>query len=409
MRGEVRGRCETVPVNRRTASEVIVIGAGVIGCSIAYHLARRGVVVTVLERGDVASGTSSACDGMVLLQSKKPGVHLELALASVGRLHSLVRELPVPIEYRPCGGLVIMETARDRDLMEAYARRQRRTGLAVELVDGSRLRRLEPALSRHLPGAAWCREDGLVNPMALTLGLAHGARSLGARFFSSTAVLGIETRAGRAARVHTTRGSFCAELVINAAGVSAPAIAEMLGLRLPIRPRRGQLIVTEVSRPLLSRCLISARYLAAKFDPETGAGGDEGSSMEQTGKGNFLLGSTREFVGFDRSTTLAALRRISAGACRILPALSGLRAIRSFAGLRPYTPDGLPLVGPVERVPGLFVAAGHEGDGIALAAITGKLVAQWVSTGRTEIPLDAFSPDRFPDLERGVEEEHGLS
>ena len=118
-------------------------------------------------------------------------------------------------------------------------------------------------------------------------------------------------------------------------------------------------------------------------------------SIEQLKDGGLVIGSTREFSGFDRGNTLEAMEATMKRAMRFFPALKDVNIIRSFAGLRPFTPDGIPILGESEKVPGFFVAAGHEGDGIALAPITGKLMAELVAHGRTSYPLDAFSPARF--------------
>ena len=154
-------------------------------------------------------------------------------------------------------------------------------------------------------------------------------------------------------------------------------------------------IVTAACPPMLKHCMISAKYIAAKFDPEIALGSGEGISIEQTENGNFLLGSTREFVGFDKRTTTDGLHRIAAKTAGIIPALHEVNVIRAFAGLRPHTPDGLPILGPVDEVTGFFMAAGHEGDGIALSPITGELIAQMIATGKSDISLDAFRLSRF--------------
>jgi sarcosine oxidase subunit beta len=169
----------------------------------------------------------------------------------------------------------------------------------------------------------------------------------------------------------------------------------MVGITVPIRPRRGQLLVTAATKPMIKGCFISARYIAAKHNPDLAKGKGEGIAIEQTESGNLLLGSTREFVGFDRRTTVEGLRGIARRTMAVLPGLSALNVIRSFAGLRPYTPDGLPILGPVEGVEGFIMAAGHEGDGIALSPITGELMAQFIAEGRTEIPLEPFRLERF--------------
>jgi glycine/D-amino acid oxidase-like deaminating enzyme len=375
--------------------DVVVIGGGVIGASVAYHLARRGVRATLLERGDMASGSSGACDGLVLLQSKRPGIHLRLAMESRGLFDRLTEELPVSIEYRRGGGMVVIETEEEFRAMERYVQEQRETGLEVALLDIAAARRMEPELSESLVGAAYSSLDGQVNPIALTHGFALGARALGARIRTHTEVTGIRREGGRVTGVETDQGRFSAGVVVNAAGVYAPRLGEMVGITVPIRPRRGQLLVTGATRPMIQGCFISARYIAAKHNPELAKGKGEGIAIEQTESGNLLLGSTREFAGFDRRTTVEGLRGIARRTMAVLPGLSALNVIRSFAGLRPYTPDGLPILGPVEGVDGFIMAAGHEGDGIALSPITGELIAQYIVEGRTEISLDPFRLKRF--------------
>ncbi|MFO7707109.1 MAG: FAD-binding oxidoreductase, partial [Desulfobacterales bacterium] len=186
-----------------------------------------------------------------------------------------------------------------------------------------------------------------------------------------------------------------APVVINAAGVLAAEVGRMAGVEIPITPRRGQILVTAAVSPFLRHCLISAQYVAAKFNPGLAAEGGMGFSVEQSDAGNVLIGSTREFVGFDRRTTFEGIRTIASRIAPVIPALRRVPVIRTFAGLRPYTPDGLPILGTVAGIGGFFMAAGHEGDGIALSAITGELIAELVGTGRTQFPLDAFRLERF--------------
>ena len=387
-------------------TDVVVIGAGIIGSSIAYHLARQKLRVILLERGDIASGSSGACDGLVFLQSKKPGIHLRLAMESRRRFGLLIRQLPVPIEYRETGGMVVIETEDELAAMQQFVAQQKKSGLDVTLLDGNQARILEPHLSEHIVGATHSPLDGQVNPISLTLGFALGAKALGARVITGAGVHGIDTTAGKVSAVETAAGRFEADIVINAAGVHAPEIGALVGLDIPIKPRRGQIIVTEACPPMLRHCMISAKYIAAKFNPEIARGSGEGISIEQTENGNFLLGSTREFVGFDKRTTPAGLHRIAEKTAGIIPALKQVNVIRAFAGLRPYTPDGLPILGPVDDVPGFFMAAGHEGDGIALSPITGELIAQMIATGKSDIPLDDFQVGRFIVREEKAEVPH---
>ena len=384
-------------------ADVLIIGGGVIGASIAFYLTRRKVRVILVEKNGLASGTSGACDGLVLVQSKKTGVHLRLAMDSKKRFELLQDQLPAAIEYKNTGGLVVIETEAELKAMRLYVEENQKIGLDVSLLDARQARDLEPHLSDHVIGAAYSPLDSQVNPIALTHGLALGAKRLGAKLVTNTRVRDITVSDGRVQAIHTDQGRFKAEILVNAAGAYAPEIGRMVNLRIPIKPRRGQILVTEAASPILSRCIISARYIAAKFNPQLAKVEGEGISIEQTSRGNVLLGSTREFVGFDKSTTPEGLRKIASRTSKILPRIKQLRIIRAFAGLRPFTPDGLPILGPVEDIQGFIMAAGHEGDGIALAPITGELIAQMIVDGRTDIPITDFRLERFSQPEANHE------
>lgn len=391
---------------KSSQTDIVIIGAGIIGSSIAYHLAQEKLNVTLLESGDIASGSSGACDGMVFLQSKRAGIHLELAMESRRRFGRLVKELPFPIEYKETGGIVVIETEEELAAMHSFADKQRAGGLEISLLDAGRAHELEPHLADHILGVTHSPLDCQVNPIALTLGFALGARSRGVRVVTNAAVHAIELKAGRVAAVETGAERFHTDVVINAAGAHAAEIGSMVGLTIPIRPRRGQIIVTETCPPLIRHCIITAKYIAAKYNPKIATAHGVGASIEQTENGNFLLGSTREFVGFRKKTTPDGLQCIAAKTASLIPALKNVNVIRSFAGLRPYTPDGLPILGPVQDIPGFIMAAGHEGDGIALAPITGALIAQMVARGNSSMPLDTFRLSRFNGDGKVVEVGH---
>mgnify|MGYP001043926584 CR=1 FL=1 len=377
-------------------ADVIIIGGGVIGSSIAWHLARLQVDVLVVEREGPAAGSSGACDGLVLLQSKKPGLHTTLAFESIQSLDRLSAELPVEIEFRRRGGLVVIGNETELEAMSHFVEDRCRAGMDVSMLDSAEVRELEPCIYQDILGATFCPFEGQINPIALNHSFTLGASQLGARFIRGETVREIRFSGGAVSGVVTDKGSYGGGVVVNAAGVFAAEIGRMAGLDIPIVPRRGQLLVTRSMPPVLEHCLISAGYIAAKFNPAAAqAGGGGGVSIEQTGHGNFLLGSTREFAGFDRSTAPAACKGILDRCSAIIPRLRESSIIRTFAGLRPYTPDGLPILGFVHSVPGLVMAAGHEGDGITLSAITGDLISQLIVNGSSRLSLDEFRYERF--------------
>lgn len=389
-------------------SDVVIIGGGVIGCSIAYYLSKRGIPTHLIEKDDVAMGSSGACDKAVLLQSKNPGIHLELALKSVKMFPELQKDLDTDIEFLNHGGMIVIQNEKQWQIMEQFVERQKKSGLDVRLLEKDEARALQPALSEGIVGSTFSPMDSEVNPIYLTLGLYRAAKKHGAKFSLGTKAKAIKLEKGRVKSVQTDSGEILCKYVVNATGAYAKFIGEMVGLKIPIVPRRGQLIVTEPVPPLIHGEMNCARYITAKFNPEL-LGTDEmaklgvGLSLDQTVNGNLLIGGTREFVGFNKNTTHRALRAVLKHAASIVPAIRDIHVIRSFSGLRPFTPDGLPILGEVPEVPGFIMAAGHEGDGIALSAITGKIISDIIADGKPSddlnIDMTKLSLDRFKELD----------
>ena len=377
------------------SADVVIIGAGVIGASIAYHLSKENIQAVVLDKKEIATGSSGACEGLLLLQSKKPGIHLDMALESIRRFPDLIEDLDQAIEYENKGGLVVIETEDELDAMRIFVEKQKKHDVDVSLLNAEQAREKEPALSENIIGATFSPLDSQVNPLLLNRGMLQSAQKAGATLFSNTRVEAIELTQNRVAAVQTDKGKIETRIVINAAGTYAAQIGEMVNLSIPIKPRRGQILVTEAAPPILQRCLLSAKYIAAKFNPKIAEAGGVGFAVEQTANGNILIGSTREFVGFDKDTTYDGIHTIARAILQVIPGIVNLNIIRAFAGLRPYTPDGLPILGQVELIDGFIMAAGHEGDGITLAPITGAMIARLVAGKEAQFPIDEFKMERF--------------
>ncbi len=376
-------------------ADAVIIGGGVIGASIAYHLAVEGIGSVVLEKDEIASGSSGACEGLLLLQSKKPGIHLELALASTSRFGHLPEELGSDFEYQQKGGLVIIESEDELDAMKRFVEKQQAYGVDLKLLDTDQTLEMEPSLSSHITGATYSPVDGQVNPFLLTRAFLMAGEKLGVKVFTGSEVKGIGMSKRRVNAVNTTRGRIESSLIINAAGACAGLIGRMVNLTIPITPRRGQVLVTESMPPFINHCLLSAKYIAAKFNPALAETAGMGFAVEQTKNGNVLIGSTREFVEFNRRTTYEGVNTIAGQILRVVPNLKDLHVIRTYAGLRPYTPDGLPILGPVEGLEGFIMAAGHEGDGITLAPVTGEIIAKLIAQKDLPFSLEHFKLERF--------------
>ncbi|MDR1058216.1 MAG: FAD-binding oxidoreductase [Treponema sp.] len=383
-------------------ADTVVVGGGVNGASIAYRLARAGQKVVLCERYDFASGATGACDQAVFLQSKNPGIHLRLAMDSSAMLRNLSLELDHEIDYFQHGGMITIENEMEMEVMKRFAGGQRKIGLEVEIIDRDEAVKHQRGLGKQLLGCTYSSQDGHINPFKLTLGFIKAAKRYGARCLIDAEVAEFKRNGDRVTGIKTPREEVDAETVILAAGAWTPLLGEKLGLSIPIKPRRGQIVITEPVAPYIRGNLLSAQYIVAKYHPETLAASADrgvrlgvGLSLTQTVKGDVLIGASREFAGYNLDNTRETIREILKNAVRLVPGLANMQVIRVMAGLRPYTPDGLPLVGYVKKLPGLFLAAGHEGDGIALSAVTGRIVAELVTEGRAYTDVSPLDPDRF--------------
>lgn len=377
-------------------ADVVVIGGGVIGTSIFYHLAKNKIDVILLEKNSVASGTSGACEGMIFLQTKKPGIHLEMAIKSAEIFKNLEEELDYNIEYISNGSMVIIPNKIQYDTMIKFVREQNESGLHVKLLNKKEARNKQPALSETIAGSTFCSTDARVNPILLAFGFAEAAqRYSNASLFSHTKVMGINRKGKCIEEVLTDKGKIKTSLVINAAGIYAPQIASMVNVSIPIKPRKGQILVTEETPDIIRGILCTSDYIFCKYHSRIKKSNHSGLTVEPTSSGNYLIGATREFVGFNSKVTLDGVQGIARSLVSLIPGFKNVSVIRCFAGLRPFTEDGLPILGRVEGIDGFIMAAGHEGDGIALSPITGKLISELVIKGRSTIPLDSFNLSRF--------------
>lgn len=378
------------------SADVVIIGGGVIGTSIAYYLSKERIKATLVEREDIVSGTSSAGNGGLMLQTKAPGIKLKIALKSTRIYQHLGEELGEDIEYERHGGMVIAENQDELDYARSLTERQKKSGLRVKFLDRNEIQRYQPALSDHVLGSAYSPADAKVNPMKLTFSFAKAAKRQGANICTSTEVKDIKVRKDKVNSVVTDNGIINTNIVVNAAGIWAPYIGKMVGVDIPIRPRRGMLMVTEALPPLIKGSIISSRYLMSKLQKVSKATGEftGGLAIRQTKRGNLVFGSSREFVGYNKRVTYEGVRSIATWTTKVLPVLKDINVIRIFAGLRPATPDGLPILEEVQKPKGFIIAAGHEGDGFCLAPITGKFITQLI-TEKTPPELAHLNLARF--------------
>ncbi|MFG3163617.1 NAD(P)/FAD-dependent oxidoreductase [Streptomyces sp. NPDC048232] len=373
--------------------DVVVVGAGMVGAACALYAAREGLDVIVVDRGHVAGGTTGAGEGNLLVSDKEPGPELDLALLSARLWTALAGELGREVEYEQKGGVVVATTPEALTGLETFAAGQRAAGVEAVSVPADRLPDLEPRLAPGLAGAVHYPQDAQVMP---ALAAAHLLRASGARLHTGRTVTGFLRAPDGAVRgVRTDRGALHAPAVVNAAGPWGGEVAALAGVRLPVLPRRGYVLVTEPLPPRVRHKVYAADYVADVASDSAAL--QTSPVVEGTAAGPVLIGASRERVGFDRSVSLPALRALAAGATRLFPFLARVRAQRAYAGFRPYLPDHLPAVGADPRVPGLYHACGHEGAGIGLSTGTGHLVAGLLSGARPALDPAPFRPDRFSE------------
>jgi glycine oxidase len=363
---------------------VVVVGGGAIGCAIAYYLSRAGVRATVLDRGRIGMEASNAAAGMLapLAEAHGPGPMLDLFLASLGMFPALTQELHeatgIDLEYRLTGILRVAFSDEEADELRQRLEWQQHLGLPLEWLDGAMLWEVEPRLSPRVVGGLFSEEEGQVSNQNLTLALSRAAAARGATIREHTPVTSLITSDGRATAVRTPQGKVAAGHVVLAAGAWTGRLARRLGLDVPVRPVRGQMLALGgMVTPIRSIVWSRRGYLVPRAN------------------GLVFAGATVEEVGFRPRTTLRGLREMRRAAIEMVPQFAQAQAELTWAGLRPGSADDLPILGPLPGLENVIVASGHYRNGILLAPITGRLIAQAIIEGRPSEALAPFSPARF--------------
>jgi glycine oxidase len=364
---------------------VLVVGGGAIGCSLAYYLRRAGAEVTLLERERIGSGASSAAAGMLapLAESHEPGPFAQLALRGLELFHSdaneIMSESGIDFEFRRDGVLRVAENDEEAERLRRILSVQPANGPPVEWLDRPALRALEPALAPSMVGALYTPREGHVNPVRLTAALAAAAARRGALILEGTPLLRLDRDDRRVTSAQTGRAAIAADHVVLAGGAWMGAMRGALGSSVPVAPVRGQMAALMLTPSPIRRVVYSHNgYLVPKAD------------------GSIFVGATEEHdAGFDTTVTARGLRSLLDVAERLVPALSGAAYLRSWAGLRPCAPDRMPIIGLLSGYDNVTVAGGHFRNGILLSLVTGRLLADFLTTGTLPAELASFSPARF--------------
>jgi sarcosine oxidase subunit beta len=382
--------------------DVIVIGGGIIGLAASYYLLKAGKRVVLIEKNEFGSGASCACDDAIFFQSKKPGINLELTLGSIELYKSLSGELDIDLEFENSGGMVLIEDHEQLKVMEQFVKEQNSFGLQIEILDKKDILKKQPYVNSDIVASTYCKKDSQINPMRVMRGLISKGKKLGLEIRKSSKIIEINQRKdGWSIRLDNQK-IIESEYVVNSAGAWAADIGALIGIHIPIVPKRGQIAISEPVPALGETNVWSAQYIVTKIAPELQMNQSEaykrlgiGLALSRASTGNYLIGSTREYVGFNKNTTVEAIQIILDEARRLFPVLKTVHVIRTFAGLRPASCDGKPIIGEVTDKRGFYIAAGHEGDGIALAPVTGKVIADLISGKKPMYNIDELNLKRF--------------
>jgi glycine/D-amino acid oxidase-like deaminating enzyme len=390
-------------------ADVLVIGGGVLGCAAAYHLARRGLDVLLVERGELNREASGSNAGTLHVQM--PGKHFRLNydrpdvsqaerehVCATDRLYAeaarawatLEKELESDLGVRRHGGLMVAETEEDLARLDRKSRLERPFGIETEVVTTRDMLAIAPHLSGRLAGAAYCREEGFANPLLVAPAYVRAAERRGARVRRHARVVGIERAGARGFHVRTAAGTVEAGRVVCAAGAQTPELAAMVGLKLPIVAHALQVMVTEPRPPVLEQLIQHA---------------SRSLSLRQTPHGTFVIGggwpaqpSPPGAAGARPQTLLPSIVGSARVVQDVLPGVARARILRAWAGMTTATGarNRVGFVGEYAREPGFFVLMAG-GWGFALSPVLGRLLAELLDEGTPSLPLDEFSVTRWAD------------
>ncbi|WP_424811929.1 NAD(P)/FAD-dependent oxidoreductase [Roseococcus sp. YIM B11640] len=367
------------------SADAIVVGGGLVGSAIAWGLQRAGLATILLDEGDVAFRASRGNFGLVWVQSKGLGAphYQRWTRRSAEEWSGFAAELQgltgLDCGHRQPGGVHLCLS--EAELEDRASRMERMKaeagnyGYEYRMLDRRELSDMLPGIGRDVVGASWTRYDGHANPLNLLHALHASFVASGGRYVSEARALAVQA-APRDFRIETSAGDFRAPRAVLAAGLGNAELAPHFGLRAPVRPQRGQILVTERARELLPM-------------PTT--------TIRQTNEGTLLLGDSHEEAGFDLSQAPMVMSAIAQRAVRCFPWIDRLNVIRAWSALRVMAPDGLPVYDESEIYPGAFTANCHSG--VTLAAAHAKVFAPMVAAGTLDSALELFSARRFKALQ----------
>ncbi len=366
-------------------SDVVIIGAGIIGSSIAYRLASKGQNVAVIDKGHPGREATWAAAGMLAphteIAHSVPDVLLNLFEKSYDLFPEFIEEIRdasgLKIGYQTKGSILTASDFQEAKLLSGLFEKLATRGVKVEELGTHELQKTEPELAHSVETALFLPEEHYVNNRELLRAVVKAGQNKGVTFINDTPVTGFDFDRKHVQAIHLPDRDLFAETYINCAGSWAGLIDATNAIKIPVRPIRGQIIQLQLNPQKLNHLIHSSSvYLVPWPDGRT------------------LVGATMENVGFDKTNTAGGFRHLIDAALNLIPSLQQAQVKDFWAGLRPDTPDNLPLLGKTS-FDNYFIAAGHFRNGILLTPITAKLMSELIFTGKPSICLDPFDPLRF--------------
>lgn len=367
----------------KDSCDVAIVGAGIIGCAIAYELCKRGITdVVVFDKGYISSGSTGRCGAGVRQQW---GLKLNALLAkkSVEIFENLSDELGMDIEFRQGGYLILAHNEAQVEQFRKNIALQNSLGIPSRFVSKAEAKEICPPINLDsFVAATYCPTDGHANPFLANFAYMRAAQRLGAKFLRYTEVVGIDVEKGSIAGLTVANGTkISTPIIVNAAGPWSKEVAQMAGIDIPTYPERHQILVSEPLERMFDTMVISFQI---------------GIYVQQVPHGSFIMGiGEKEPPSHDISSTWQFVEHITRELLNILPVMRNVRIVRQWAGSYERTPDAAPILGEDPKVKGFYYATGFSGHGFMLAPMTGVVMAQAISGKTPEIDISSLSVERF--------------
>jgi len=366
-------------------AQVVIIGGGISGCSIAYNLAKKGMKdIVVIEKKYLTSGATGRC-GAGVRQQWGTEMNCKLAKASIDFFERANEELDYDgdVEFKQGGYLLLASTEKEVEQFKRNVKLQNSLGIPSKVISPKEAKEIVPYLNTdNVKLATFCQSDGHLNPFTTTDAYYKAAKRLGVRFLTYTTVLGIEVEKGKIKSVLTDKGKISTEIVVNAAGGNSKEISDMANIDVPVYSERHQILVTEPVEQIQGPMVMSFSL---------------NIYCQQTPHGAFIMGRGDDNEPRDLRITSSweFLDEMAKTVTKLLPPIGKLRVIRQWSGLYNITPDRQPILGSVEGVKGLYLAIGFSGHGFMFAPMTGLLIAEKILNEELTIDINPLSIDRF--------------